>query len=271
VSNFYSPKKYFTATFVLTTFFWSIGAYYSFRPDSGFYMAFMLIGLTMPFVVALAMLIGKNSRSELRNFLNKLFNIKLIRLKMIPAMLFLIPFSVVVSIFISTFFGGSFNQFQLSEHFSFSTGFVPVLLLLMLAAVFEELGWRGYAFESLAERYSMFSSSIIFSILWSAWHLPLIFVNNSYQYELLNENIWYCINFFWSIVPLGVIVSWFCLRNNKSIISAVIFHFVINISQEALEITQVTKSIQSFVLLIMAIIIIYADRELFFNKAVNNA
>jgi len=186
-------------------------------------------------------------------------------------MLLIMPSSVIVSILISTFFGGSLEQFSLAEEFSFSTGFVPVLLLFLLAAVFEELGWRGYAFESLAERYSIFIASILFSILWSAWHLPLVFVNNSYQFELFSINAWYGINFFLSIIPMGIIVSWFCLHNNKSIIAAIIFHFLINISQEALEITQDTKSIQSFVLLIYAVVIIYADRKLFFNKVSDHA
>jgi len=47
-------------TFISTTLFWSIGAYYSFRPDNGFYMIFMLLGLIMPFCVAVAMLTGNS-------------------------------------------------------------------------------------------------------------------------------------------------------------------------------------------------------------------
>jgi membrane protease YdiL (CAAX protease family) len=148
----------------------------------------------------------------------------------------------------------------------FSTGFVPVLLLLLLAATFEELGWRGYAFDSLEKRYTYFTASIIFSILWSLWHVPLSFVQDSYQYEIFQENIWYGLNFYVSIIPLGVIISWVCLKNQKSILAAILFHFIINMSQEALAITQQTKAIETVVLTVVAVLIVIIDRELFFSK-----
>jgi len=161
---------------------------------------------------------------------------------------------------------GSISQFQFAEGFSFSSGFVPVLLLLVLTADFEELGWRGYAFGSLQSRYNFFTASIIFGILWSLWHFPLIFLNNSYQYEIFHENIWFGVNFFVSIIPMGMIISWICIKNRKSIIAAILFHFIINISQEMLEITQITKCIETVVLTVVVVAIIATDKEMFFSK-----
>jgi membrane protease YdiL (CAAX protease family) len=202
-----------------------------------------------------------------QDFLNRLLNPRLMRLDMLPAMLLLMPFAVLVSTLLSLLFGGSLEQLQLAEGFSFSSGFVPVLLLLIMAATFEELGWRGYAFDSLESRYTYLTASVIFGVLWSLWHFPLVFVHNSYQYEIFQENIWYGINFFVSIVPMGIIISWFCIKNGKSVIAAILFHFVINMSQEALNITQTTKCIETGVLALIAIAIIAYDRELFFSKA----
>jgi membrane protease YdiL (CAAX protease family) len=175
------------------------------------------------------------------------------------------PFSILVSILLSLPFGGSTSQFQFAEDFSFSSGFVPVLLLLLMAASFEELGWRGYAFDSLQSRYTYFTASIVFSILWSLWHFPLIFVNNSYQYEIFHENIWYGVNFFISIIPMGVIISWICIKNGKSVLAAILFHFIINMSQEVLAITQFTKCIETVVLAVVAAVIIASDKEMFFS------
>ena len=141
-----------------------------------------------------------------------------------------------------------------------------MLLILMLAAGFEELGWRGYAFDSLQSKYNFFTASIIFSVLWSLWHFPLIFVNNSYQYEIFNENIWFAVNFFVSIISMGVIISWFCIKNGKSVIAAILFHFIVNMSQEMLEITQITKCIETVVLIVVAAAIIAIDKEMFFSK-----
>jgi membrane protease YdiL (CAAX protease family) len=235
-------------TFLATYVLWFAGAYVSFQENiSSLTYLFMLPGLMAPFLISVVM-IGRSKNSDLKSdFVNRLFNLRLIQPKMLPVFILIMPFSVLASIIISLSFGESISQFQLSEGFSFSSGFVPVLLLLLLAATFEELGWRGYAFDSLQSRYNYLTASIIFSLLWSLWHFPLIFVKDSYQYEIFHQNIWFGVNFFVSIIPMGIIISWICLKNGKSVIAAIVFHFIINMSQEILEITQTTKCIQTVV------------------------
>jgi membrane protease YdiL (CAAX protease family) len=254
-------------TFLATFALWFAGAYVSSQDDkSGLYMVFMLPGLMAPFLISLGMIFTSKNSDIKKDFVNRLVNPVLIQPKVLPAFVFIMPLSVLASVFISLPFGGSSSQFQFAEGFSFSSGFVPVLLLLLLAAGFEELGWRGYAFDSLQSRYNYFTASIIFSVLWSFWHFPLIFVKNSYQYEILHENVWFAVNFFISIVPMGMIISWICIKNRKSIIAAIIFHFFVNISQEILAITQNTKCIETAALTVVAASIIAIDREMFFSK-----
>jgi len=263
----YKPGIYFVATFIATYALWFAGAYVSFQEDkSGLYMLFMLPGLMAPFLISLVMIFASKNSDLKKDFINRLINLRLIQPKVLPAFVLIMPISVLASILLSLPFGGSVSQFQFAEGFSFSTGFVPVLLLLMLAAGFEELGWRGYAFDSLQSRYTYFTASIVFSILWSLWHFPLIFVNNSYQYEIFHENIWYGVNFFVSIIPMGVIISWICIKNGKSIPAAILFHFLVNISQEILDISQTTKCIETVVLTVVAVAIIALDKEMFFSK-----
>jgi hypothetical protein len=267
----YNAKRYFSYTFILTTLFWSIGAYYSFEKENKFYMIFLILGLLIPFLVAL-FFIYKEKNSLLKKELKiKFRNYKDIDMKTLPLFLFLMPLSVIVSICISLLFGESTEQFTFSSTFSFSTGVVPVLLLLVFAATFEELGWRGYGFESLEQKFNFFYANLIFSVLWSAWHLPLSFVNNSYQYMIFQENILYGINFYLSIIPLGFIISWIWIKNKRNIPMAIIFHFIINISQEVFEITQTTKIIQTFVLIFIASYIVYKEKDLFFKTRSINA
>ncbi len=263
----YKPKTYFATTFIVTYILWFIGAYVSFQEDkNSLYMLLMLPGLMAPFLISLIMIFASKNSNLKKDFINRLTNLRLINPNMLPVFFFIVPLSVVISIFLSLPVGGAVSQFQLAEGFSFSSGFVPVLILLLLAACFEELGWRGYAFDSLQSRYTYLVASIIFSILWSLWHFPLIFVNNSYQYEIFHENIWYGVNFFVSIIPMGVIISWICIKNGKSILAAIIFHFIVNLSQEILNISQITKCIETLVLTIVVIIIIALDKEMFFRK-----
>jgi len=268
VSNYkYKTFTYYAATFASTYALWFAGAYTSFQDDkSGLYMLLMLPGLMAPFLISLFMIFTSVNTHLKRDFVNRLINLRLIRLKMLPVFFLLMPAVVLASIALSLPFGESTAQFQLAEGFSFSTGFVPVLLLLLMAAAFEELGWRGYAFDSLQSRYTLFVASIMFSILWSLWHFPLLFVKNSYQYEILQQNVWYVVNFFTSIIPMGVIISWICVKNQKSVIAAVLFHFIINLSQEVLAMTQVAKCVETVVLIFIVMLIVIKDKEVFFSK-----
>ena len=268
ISNYkYKPLFFFSMTFLATFALWFAGGYVSFQDDkSGLYMLLMLPGLMVPFLISLVMILTSKNSDLKKDFVNRLINLRLIQPKMLPVIFLIMPLAVLASILLSLLFGGSISQFQFAEGFSFSTGLVPVLLILVLAAGFEELGWRGYAFDSLQSRYTFFTASIIFSILWSLWHFPLIFVNNSYQYEIFHENIWFGANFFVSIIPMGVIISWICIKNRKSIIAAILFHFIINISQEMLEMTQITKCIETVVLTVVVVAIIAIDKEMFFSK-----
>ncbi len=263
MSVIYKPRLYYTLTFLTTYILWFTGAYFSFR-DSDYYMLFILPGLMAPFLISLLMIQGVTKLKA--DFLDRLLNLRLIELKVLPLLILIMPLSVIISIALSLLLGGGPEQFNFSEGFSFSTGFVPVLLLLLLAAAFEELGWRGYAFDSLLSRYDLFRASLIFGVLWSLWHFPLVFVNNSYQYEIVQESIWYGLNFFLSIIPMGVIISYFCIKNNKSIFAAILFHFIINISREILDMSQLAKCIHTGVLFTIVAIIIWYDRRLFFRE-----
>jgi len=268
IANYkYKPKLYFVTTFIVTYALWFAGAWASFQDGkSGLYMLFMLPGMMAPFIISVLMIATSKNSDLIKDFINRLINPRLIQLKMLPAFLFIMPLAVLASIVISLPFGGAVAQFQFAEGFSFTSGFVPVLLLLLLAAGFEELGWRGYAFDSLQSRYNLFTATIIFSILWSLWHFPLVFVNNSYQYEIFHQNIWFAVNFFVSIIPMGVIISWFCIKNGKSVIAAILFHFIVNMSQEILAISQTTKCIETVVLAVVAAVIVVLDKKMFLSQ-----
>lgn len=268
ITNYkYNPKLYFFTVFTVTYTLWFAGAWVSFQDGiSGLYMLFMLLGMIAPFIISAVMIAASKNSGLKKDFINRLINPRLIQVKMLPAFLLIMPLSVLASIALSLPFGGLVSQFQLAEGFSFSTGFVPVLLLLLLAAAFEELGWRGYAFDSLQSRYNLFTASIIFAILWSLWHFPLIFVKNSYQYEIFHQSVWFGLNFFVSIIPMGVIISWICLKNRKSVAAAILFHFLVNMSQEMWAITQTTKCIQTVVLVVIAAVIVVFDKEMFFHN-----
>jgi len=264
----YKPKLFFILIFAVTWTFWFAAPYLGDPINSDpIFLMFMLAGLSTPFATALYLIFTAKNDALKSTFSNKLFNIKLIKWKTIPLFLILFPASIIISVLISTLFGYSFDQFTIADEFSFSIGGIPTLLVLLLAACFEELGWRGYAVESLNNKFNYFEATAIFGILWSLWHLPMFFIPESYQAELLQEDFILVINFFVSIIPLAFIISWFCKKNSGSILGAILIHSIVNLSQEFFLVSPYTKCIQTLILIVIAAIFIIVDRNVFFGDA----
>ena len=264
----YKPKQFFILIFAVTWTFWFAAPYLGDPINSDpIFLMFMLAGLFTPFTTALYLIFTSKNDALKSTFFNKLFNIKLIKWKTIPLFLILFPASIIISVLISTLFGYSFDQFTIADEFSFSIGGIPTLLVLLLAACFEELGWRGYAVESLNKKFNYFEATAIFGVLWSLWHLPMFFIPESYQAELLQEDFILVINFFVSIIPLAFIISWFCKKNSGSILGAILIHSIVNLSQEFFLVSPYTKCIQTLILIVIAAIFIIVDRNVFFGDA----
>jgi membrane protease YdiL (CAAX protease family) len=263
----YKPFKFFLITYLITWSSWFLAAYFSYQEGSeSVYVLFMIPGLIAPSATALCLTVMTKNQDLKKNYLNKLINFRIIRPSTIPAMLLIVPVAIAISILISLSLGLSADQFNFSEGFSFSAGSVPALLVLFFAAIFEELGWRSYAMDSLQTKHNYFTATFIFAFLWAFWHFPLFFIKDYYHYNVLHENLWFAVNFIVSVFPMAFIIGWFCQRNRGSIIAAILFHFIINLSQEAWQIDQITKCIETGILIIIAIAIVLLNKEMFFEN-----
>ena len=58
-------------------------------------------------------------------------------------------------------------------------GVLPIVFVVNLVvggALAEELGWRGYAFPTLADRVGPVLAALVVGLVWAAWHLPFFLV-----------------------------------------------------------------------------------------------
>src|SRR5665647_1982099 len=261
----YQPVHYYTWTYLVTFALLVVGAYVSRVDSTGLFLVFIVPATMTPFAVSLVMMLKSKDPSLKDDFGRRIVKLRLIVPGMLPILLLAGPLLVVISILLSLPLGGSIDQFKFSDGFSSAGLMVPGLVMLFLIATFEELGWRGYAFNSLQSRTStFFKASLIFGVLWSLWHLPLVLVKDTYQYQITQENIWFALNFFISVIPLGILVSWIWVKNRMSILAAVLIHFLVNVSQEAFSTTQSTKCIETVLLIAVTAVIVLLDRRLFF-------
>ena len=266
----YKPFKFYLTTTLITWAMWFAAAYCSFHEDlTAYKYVFVILGLVVPFAVAMFMIYGSGNDEMKRDFQNRLFNFKLIKLKYLLIILLTMPVTVVLAIAISLLFGKPVTQFALSPGFSLA-GWAAVQLLIsvILAPTFEETGWRGYGVDSLRKKgRSLLISTLIFAALWALWHMPLFFIKGYYHYEMLHTNIIYAINFIVVVFALAFLANWIFYRDNRSIPGNILFHIMANLCMSILQIEQFTKCIATVLLLLFSVVVFFRLKPWWLDRA----
>lgn len=257
----YRPVLFFALAYLFTWAFW-INAIFI-KGNAG--AVLMLIGLIAPAVVSTLFVLCSGS-----DLLRKDLKVKLVGLYKVKwgnVLLAILQFAgiVAVSILLSLFFGQSLDQFSITEDFSFTgIGIGTAFVTITLAAVLEEVGWKGYCEDSIGAYMNWFWESLIFGVIWSLWHLPLLFIEGTYHSGLL-VNPLFVVNFFVSAVPMGFIITWVYLVSDRSILACIIYHFVVNFLQEKIAMTPETKCVETIVVTVVAVILVITNKDMFFE------
>ena len=260
-SYHYRPVLFFFLAYLFTWVFWIPAIFVPGNLGAGL----MLIGLIAPAVVSTVIILTSGSDQLKQDLKNKI--IGFYKVKWLNVLLAILVFAAVVvcSILLSTVFGQSLNQFSFTKDFSFTgVGIGSALITVTLASIIEEVGWKGYCEDSIGNYMNWFWESMIFGILWSLWHLPLIFIQGTYQAGLM-VNPLYVVNFFISGIPLGFIITWVYLVSDRSILACMIFHLVVNFMQEKIAMTPETKCVETIVVILAAAIIVITNKDMFFE------
>ena len=263
----YRPLRFYVTCFSITWAFWIAAAIISkSEKNNGISSVLMLLGLMAPAVTAVITVLTSGSRALKQDLKRKLMGFY--RIKPLNILIAIVGFMIIValSILLSTLFGQSLNQFAFTEDFSFSIGGTSALLTILLAAIIEEIGWRGYGEDSVAAYFSWFTESIIFGFVWALWHLPLFWIEGTYHYGLQELGIGYVLNFLISVSPMGFLTTWVYVSNNRSMLACIIFHLFVNTMQEKIAMTPQTKCVETIVVTLAAVLVVVTNKELFFEK-----
>ncbi len=261
----YRPLIYFILAFTIT---WVNGFILAAQSHQGEdkNIIFLLLTYMGPCIAALIMMFVFCNKSFRANFIKRICDLRLINKKYIPFTLFVLPITMVVSILISIVFGQPLEQLRFAENFKIFDGEVVLsMIVLVVVPVLEELGWRGYGVDSLASKFNLFETSMIFGVLWSVWHLPAFFIKNSYQSSLWMNHPLFAVNFFVGIILLAIIMNYLYYKNRRSIFLVILFHILANYSSELFEANQVSKCIFTLILAVVAVFIIIRNKYFFFH------
>lgn len=263
----YKPVQYFLITMTCTWVPWFIAAYFSHQKGKEKLQVFLTLpGLLVPAIVAIAMIYASHNQGLIKDFWHRLtlFKMDWPSLVMIFA---IIPVTFFVATAISLLFGKSAEQFSPVNEFNVMQGWhlLSLLIPIVLAPFFEEVGWRGYGVDSLRQYFNLFNTCMLFAFLWAIWHVPLFFIKGYYHYELRNINFVYVINFFISMIPAAILINWVYYRNSRSIVVAVVAHSMLNALSMFFKTEQFTKCIFTFLLLAASLGVVLTDKNFFFE------
>ena len=261
VSYRYRPVLFFVLTYLFTWIFWIPAA---FVPEQAA-APLMVLGLLVPAAVSTLFILLSGSeklKQDLRRKLIGLYKVKWANVFLAVGVFALIA---AASILLSLVFGQSPDQFSFTEDFSFTgVGVGGALATILLASVIEEVGWKGYCEDSIGNCMNWFRESLLFGVLWSFWHFPLLFIRGTYQAGL-TVNPLYVVNFFVSGIPLGYLITWVYLASDRSILACMVFHLFVNFMQEKIAMTPETKCVETAVVTAAAAVIVLKNREMFFE------
>lgn len=260
----YKPALFFLIAFAISWGCWFFSAQFSQQEgkevESLLLNALGLIG--GPALTAAMLIMVSDSPALKKDFWSRLLNPTRINLAYLGVLLILPPMIVYAGTLLSVQLGYSSDQFKFAGD---PEQLIPMIIIaIIIAPTFEEIAWRGYGMDSLRAKLAPLSASLVFGVLWSLWHAPLVMIKGTYHYELLHmENPIYLVNFFVSVVVAAVFVNWIYYKNNRSILGNILAHAALNWWAISLQTEQITKCIITGIYIVVALAIILIDRKAF--------
>lgn len=269
IENYRHPFRFFCLASLATWVFWFAAACIShFTSTTPFLqqVSSLLIplGLCGPASVAFFMIRrDQDLRIDVRR---RMIGIREMKPIYLFGACFLMLASILLAMAISLFFGYSADQFRLSDKASFSAGFISGWFLLLLAPFMEELGWHTYGTDSLRRSMNLLKVCLLFGCYWALWHMPLALIKGSYQSNLTEIGLVHSLNYFMTFFAYVILVNWLYYKANRSILVAIVFHLSANCSAEIFSTHPDSKVIQTGLLLLLAVVVIFRDRDFFLQR-----
>ncbi len=132
--------------------------------------------------------------------------------------------------------------------------FLFAVFVFLLGPLPEEIGWCGYALDRLQARWSALTASIVLGAAWGVWHIPLFFMQGFYgEFSATPDPS----GFMYDIVLILVVYTWMYNHTRRSVLAAVLFHFMINFTGELLPASAAVALYKSGLMTLLVIFIVW--------------
>jgi uncharacterized protein len=219
-SENHSPLKFFLLVYGLSIPLWIIET----RIDvKGLPLDIPITDIVAAFtpLIAASLLVYKEEGSTgLNKLFKRILDFSRITKKIWYAPIISLPFLMYLLIYIIIYVIGL--PLPINFHIPFLS--MPVLFsLFFLGAVAEEIGYMGYAIDTMQERFGALSASILMGVPWAVWHYPSIIQ----QGHNLTWIAWATLG----TVAVRVLIVWIYNNTGKSLFACILFHTLLNVGR----------------------------------------
>lgn len=133
--------------------------------------------------------------------------------------------------------------------------------VLLLGPLPEEIGWRGYLLDRFQVRTSALWSGLAVGLAWAIWHAPLFLMPGYYDGLSAAPDPTV---FATSVVVGSVLYTWLYNNTGRSVLAAVLFHFVANLTAAVVVVPPVVEelSVVLTVALAVVVVLVWGPRDL---------
>jgi len=140
---------------------------------------------------------------------------------------------------------------------------LPMFFMFLLMSFAEEVGWMGYVFEPMQDKWGALEASIILGVLWGAMHIPLyIYVTPVMESQPIDPlkvaGLFVC------LLAARVLLVWIYNNAGKSLFAAIVFHAMYNMSVVVIPVfgSAASTAIAAALMLIAAfLVVVLGDKE----------
>jgi CAAX protease family protein len=103
---------------------------------------------------------------------------------------------------------------------------VQLDVLIPLAAIGEELGWRGYALPRLQLHMRPLPASLLIGVLWAGWHLPYYAFPDAHPLPFAIDFALFSA----AIISESVLATWIYNSTGSSVLATMLYHHSIHVA-----------------------------------------
>jgi membrane protease YdiL (CAAX protease family) len=211
-----SAGRFFLLVVVLSAPLWLLGGDAEILAEEGVGLPLSALMFLAPFVAALVLVGQKEGRMGVLRLLRSLVDGRGLRGRWLVPTLGLLPLLYAVSYMVHRLQG------RVSDLEIDPTSLLVLTVVFWVTAAAEEVGWTGYAVESLSPSHSALVTALIVGVVWAGVHvIPDLQAGRDWGW-IVSQRI--------HTVALRVLIVWLYNKTGRTLAAPVLFHASDNVS-----------------------------------------